>query len=309
MIAAARARLGARCWVGDEFAAFNANLGPEITATLLGADLVFGERSIWSRPVVDDVAEWDEIARRRPRFDNVYWRTIEALTEAALDFADEWIVGLTDLHGSLDILAALRDPEQLCMDALDDPDRVEAAALHAADVFVEAFERNYAQVAKAGMPATCWLPAPHAGPAYPNSCDFWCMLGPDLAERLAMPTIRREIEPTERSIFHLDGPDALRHLDLLLELPRSRLQAVQWAYGAGNGPASRWMDVYRRCLEAGRGVQVIAESAADLIGVLETLGPRGLYFTLDAPLELAAAEGLLREIERLAVCTPSVYRG
>ena len=92
---------------------------------------------------------------------------------------------------------------------------------------------------------------------------------------MILPDILVEMAPLKRSIFHLDGPQALRHLDLLLELPQ--LDAVQWVFGSGHGPASKWIDVYRRIAAAGKSVQILAESAADALAVLDELGPKGLW--------------------------------
>jgi hypothetical protein len=214
-----------------------------------------------------------------PDFANLYWRTMEEQTRYALEICDQrFLVGLTDLHGSFDILAALRDPQELCTDLIDCPELVARAAMHVAPGYVEAFRRNYALMAAAGQGSTTWCPLYHPGPCYVPSCDFWCMVSPEVAERYILPTLLVEMEPLERSLFHLDGPDALRHLDLALDLPG--LNALQWVFGTGHGPAARWLDVYRRALAKGKAVQVLAESPKDALAVLEALGPRGLWLTV-----------------------------
>ena len=48
----------------------------------------------------------------------------------------------------------------------------------------------------------------------------------------------RELRHYEVSLYHLEGPSALRHLDTLLEIPE--LTAIQWLYGVGNGRCSDW---------------------------------------------------------------------
>ena len=39
--------------------------------------------------------------------------------------AGKFMVGYTDLHGSLDCVADWRDPQELCLDLIDDPDFVQ----------------------------------------------------------------------------------------------------------------------------------------------------------------------------------------
>jgi hypothetical protein len=113
-----------------------------------------------------------------------------------------------------------------------------------------------------------------------------------------LPGIKLEMTPLNRSIFHLDGPAALRHLDLLLEL--DDLHAVQWVQGAGNGPATQWIDVYRRCLDAGKSVQIIPEGGPDIaLACLEALGPRGVWFCPVNCTSVDEANAFVKELQRL----------
>jgi hypothetical protein len=133
----------------------------------------------------------------------------------------------------------------------------------------------------------------HAGPAYVPSCDFWCMVSAPMARELIWPTVLTEIEPLARSVFHLDGPQALPHLDLLLEHPQ--LNAVQWVYGAGQGPAARWIDVYRRIQQAGKGIQLLAANAADALEVMKHLRPEGVWICVGVA-SVGEAEAFLKEV-------------
>ncbi|MEI8314533.1 MAG: hypothetical protein WCG79_03680 [Verrucomicrobiota bacterium] len=285
-------------YLGDALPVFWPNIGPEITATLYGCELEFGEVTSWSTPVIHDPSDWNRIATAQPDFSNLYWQKCEAMTKLAIERCDgRYLVGLTDLHGAYDILAALREPIHLCTDLLDCPELVDRAARNVARGFAAAFARNRALVSSAGMGSVFWAPCYHAGAAYIPSCDFWCMVSPAMARDLVYPTLVTEMTGLERSIFHLDGPQALPHLDLTLSLPG--LGALQWVFGAGHGPASRWLDVYRRARAAGKSLQVTAENAQDALTVLRALGPAGLWFTIDQPFESTGeAEAFLREVAR-----------
>lgn len=285
-------------YVGDSFPIFWPNLGPEITATLFGCELEFSESTSWSKPVVHGPEDWQRVLHTAPDFDNPYWRTIEQMTDYAIERCDgRYVVGITDLHGNYDILAALRDPQQLCIDILDYPELIAQVGRHVARAFVQSFERCYEKVSAAGFGCTTWCPAYHEGRYYVASCDFWLMISSEIAREMVLPDILVEMEPLDRTLFHLDGVGALRHLDLLLEIPS--LHAIQWVYGAGRGPASRWIEVYRRCLQAGKSVQVLAETAEDALDVLEAIGSRGVWLTVgEAFSSVQEAEAFLREVER-----------
>lgn len=288
---------------GDNFPLYWPNLGPEITATLFGCDLEFSEGTSWSKPVVHEPEDWYRILQTPPDFQNPYWQTVERMTDYAIELCDgRYLVGITDLHGNYDILAALRDPQTLCLDMIDYPDLILQVGRHVAQASVESFERSYQKLAAAGFGCTTWCNTYHEGRFYVPSCDFWCMVSGEMAREMILPDILYEIESLERGIFHLDGPDALKHLDLLLEMPN--LNAVQWVYGAGRGPAARWVEVYRRCLSAGKSVQVLAENAEDALLVLEQTGPRGVWLTVgEGFASVEEAEAFLREVERASVRT------
>lgn len=287
-----------RDYLGDAFPHFVPDVGPELAGTLLGCELSFTEDTSWSEPIIHDIRQWAELLEREPDFTGPYWRAIEQMTDLAIERAHgRYLVGVTDLHGAFDTMAALRDPQQLCLDLADDPELIREVSLRLAGVFREAFDRLWARIRAAGMGCTTWAPLYHDGPAYLPSCDFWCMLGPDVARDLVLPSITEEMTGLEHSLFHLDGPDALRHLDLLLALPQ--LDAVQWVYGAGAGPATRRLDVYRRIIDAGKSVQVIAP-AAEALTILEQLGPHGLWLSVTDPFASAdEARAYLARVEHL----------
>ena len=48
----------------------------------------------------------------------------------------------------------------------------------------------------------------------------------------------------------LDGPDAIRHLDSLLSLPK--LSGIQWIPGAGSPSVSEWIPLLKRIQKAGK---------------------------------------------------------
>lgn len=269
---------------GDSFPVLMPNVGPEITSTLLGAELEFGETTSWSLPIVREHEQWRDVAERSADFDNRYWRAVEDMTRLALERCNgRYLVGITDLHGNYDMLGGLREPEMLCLDMVDCPELVDAAARRAAEVYTQAFQRNDALLAEAGMGSTTWIPLYHGGSAYVPSCDFWCMLSGEHARDFVLPRIAEEMQPLERSIFHLDGPQALRHLDMLLGL--DDLDAIQWVYGAGAGPAAKWIDVYRRIRDAGKAMQVLAQTADDAKAVLDAVGSRGVWLTIETPFQ------------------------
>jgi len=267
-------------------------LGPEICATLFGAELEFkDEETSYSIPVVRRVRD---VLAMEPAFTGVYWETIRQLTDLSIERGrGRWITGVTDLHTNGDLVAALRDPQELCVDCADDLEGVRLACEHVTDSFASIFDDLYGRIAAAGQPCTTWTPALAMAPWYTISCDFICMISPPMFREAILPSIRREIEHMKYSLFHLDGPGALQHLDSLLEL--DGLHAIQWVYGAGAGPATRWIDLYRRIQDAGKCLQIVGYHGLDEFrAVAPYLKPQGLWFWPIGSFRQAEAEEFLR---------------
>ena len=102
------------------------------------------------------------------------------------------------------------------------------------------------------------------------------MISKAMFDEFFLPGIADECKFYERSIYHLDGPDALRHLDSLLQI--KELDAVQWVFGAGNEGYHRWVEVYQRIQRAGKGIQMMCD-VQELPLVFETLRPEGVWFS------------------------------
>ena len=156
----------------------------------------------------------------------------------------------------------------------------------------------YEKLRAVGMPTTSWTPLPVDGTFYIPSNDFSCMISTAMFEQFFLQGIVEECNYYDRSIYHLDGPDALRHLDLLLEIPS--LDAVQWVFGAGNEGYARWIPVYQKIQAKRKSIQLLCD-VSELPLVFETLRPEGVWFSQITGVEdEETAREVLRRIERWA---------
>ena len=113
----------------------------------------------------------------------------------------------------------------------------------------------------AGQTVTCaWLPMYCSdGRYYIPSCDFSIMVSTEMFREFFLPELLAEIAWLDRTVYHLDGPGALRHLDTLLDI--GQLDAIQFVYGDGAKPASRWMHVFKRIQAGGKNLHITIETA------------------------------------------------
>ena len=63
---------------GETFPVYFPNLGPDVYAAFYGAELVFGEVTSWSIPLVQD---WDDMTKIKLDTNNIYFRKLEELND------------------------------------------------------------------------------------------------------------------------------------------------------------------------------------------------------------------------------------
>ena len=291
--ARAAAQVKNTAYFGDALPSFMPNLGPEVFNAFLGMDLEFGEQTSWSVPNLHDWNASDAL-----RFDraNSYWRTMESLTQALLAAGQGlFYVGLTDFHPGGDACAAFRDPLQFNIDLIESPDEVARLVRTVTELYFEVFAAAKARLSAARQAQCTWAGIVSRLNWYVPSNDFSCMISKEMFDTFFLPGIIEECRALEASIYHLDGPGALHHLDSLLAIPE--LNAIQWIFGAGHGRASDWLHVYQRCQAAGKGIQVYAglDELETLIGALR---PEGVWLNVIGVDGRETADAVLRRVAK-----------
>lgn len=259
-------------FLGEAFPSYNPNLGPDILGGIMGCDINFGDITSWAIHKADSCEQLTDIF-----FDDqsVWFKRIYHLTQMAVNEAKgEYLVGVTDLHAGLDGLVSLIGPENLCYDTVDNPHLVEKYIWQVFDVFKAVYQRLYNCTAQVqGSCATNWMNVLYPEGGYVTSCDFCCLLSPDDFRKFVLPELRAELDFLGASLFHLDGPRALRHLDDLLAIPN--LSGIQWVPGEGAKPAKEWIDVLQKIQKAGKLIQMTI-TPDDFVPIIDALEPEGV---------------------------------
>ena len=206
----------------------------------------------------------------------------------------KFITGLTDIHPGGDLAASLRNPQDFCMDLVDSPELSEKLLAKIQPDFPMFYDMQYDLLKKHGQyVTTSWINFFTEGRFYIPSNDFSCMVSPEMFNRFFLKRLEEECEYLDRSIYHLDGPNALCHLPALLSI--KKLNAIQWVYGAGNGPCTKWMHVYEEIQAAGKGMQIFGGSLDELDVIMERLRPEGVALCTWAGSE-EEAQAILRRV-------------
>ncbi len=279
-------------FLGDTLPVAFPNLGPELFSAFYGCPIHFGDfGTSWTDPILEDWADASDLEFDE---DDFYLRRLHEITDALLEVGDgKFITGMTDWHPGGDAIAAFRDPANLAMDMILHLDEVEALLVRLEADYFRIYDVFYEKLRAAGQPISTWTTLVCDCKYYVPSNDFSIMISTEMFEDVFLPGIIRECQFLDRSIYHLDGPGALRHLDALLAI--EELDALQWVFGAGNEGFHRWVDVYRRTQAAGKGIQVMC-TFDEVRQVMDTLDPRGLFLSVSEVPSRKAAEAMLADL-------------
>jgi hypothetical protein len=281
-------------FLGDTMPVAYPNLGPEVFAALYGCPIHFGDYGTsWSEPILNDWSQVDEIGLD---WDSPYLHKLLEMTDVLLELGKgRYITGMTDWHPGGDCVAALREPQELAIDMLTHVDEVKELLARLEVDYFRVYDLFYAKLRAAGQPISTWLSLISEQKFYVPSNDFSIMISKEMFDDVFLPGIIRECQFLDRSIYHLDGPGALRHLDSILDIPE--LDALQWVCGAGNEGYHKWVHVYQQAQAAGKGIQVICQMD-ELDQVMETLDPLGLFLQVGGVPSREAAEWMLGTLEK-----------
>lgn len=232
---------------GEAIPSFWTSFGPDEVAVFCGAELGWSDASgdtNWSKPCVED---WARDLPLRLQEDNPLWQRMLAFYRRAGEVLDgKMLVSTLDLHTNMDLLAAVRGPQRLCEDLLDQPEFIDQAMVDARAVFPQIWD--------ATNHASRMLNREHYGPSATLQCDFSCMISPAMFRRWVLPALEEEAAIAKRVVYHWDGPGALVHTADLLASPG--LHTLSYVPGDGNGSHLDNLELLKHVQAGGKAVQV-----------------------------------------------------
>ncbi len=267
--------LKSRWWGGESFPVMFPVSGriPAITAAYLGCPVEFiGTSTAWCHSIIDD---WEDCPSLELDPESAWYQKSIALLRRACESAQgQYYVGLPDLNGPGEILARLRGPENLAVDLIENPDRVHAAMKKVNRAWFDSW-KGLTDVTREYLDGyICWVCSWSALPSIDLQTDFSIMISSEMFDEFFMPYIEQQTEWVERTMYHLDGPGAARHLDSLLELPK--LTGIQWTPGDGAAPMVEWIDLLKRVQASGKLLYLWCK-LDEVETLLSELRPEGLF--------------------------------
>ncbi len=274
-------RLSRSAFPADVLPTAITDLGPGSLALFLGSNPGFAEDTVWFHPCLNG-SEPEKLPPLRFDPQNSWWRITEDIIRRCVERArGKYLVGCPDLIENMDVLASLRGAQTLCLDLIERPDWIEQKVAEINDVWFEAYRCIYDLIklddgSSAFGAFYIWGP----GKTAKLQCDVSAMFSPKMYRRFVVPALTAQCEWLDHSLYHLDGTQAMIHLDALLQI--APLDAIEWTPQAGieTGGNQRWYDLYRRILAAGKSVQVVNVELDEVLPLLDAIGPHGVYLLI-----------------------------
>mgnify|MGYP005852940499 CR=1 FL=1 len=273
---------------GEAIPCFDISFGPDQFSAFLGAELVHSadHHTSWVKPFVDG---WMGVDLRLDRKPGGIWSRMCDFHRVAAQYSDgKFLITLPDLHSNMDCLSAIRGPQNLCMDLIDFPDEVTRVLRQVRLVYPEVCETLLSVGDMNRRGTTSWINAYCEGWYNVIQCDFLAMLSPKLARDFVLPALEEEANFWDHTIFHLDGPAALVHLDDILSIPA--IDVIQWVPGDGQPRTIEWMDLLHKIQGAGKGLWLYDWTPEEIKTRFKELRPERLWFSVQVGSEREADE-------------------
>jgi len=292
-----RHRLSKDNFLADHLPLANTDIGVGSLALFLGSEPGLAEDTVWFSPCITDPEN-----HPRLKFDpgNKWWKLQERIIKECVKQSNgNYFTGCPNFVENLDILSALRDPQALMLDMLERPEWVKEKIAEINQVFFEVYDRAYNLIKlEDGSSGYSGLELWGPGKTATLQCDASAMFSPEMFKDLVVPSLREQCKWLDHSMYHLDGTQAVCHLESLLAIPE--LDAIQWTPQAGQpGPGDKcWYELYKHILKGGKSIQVNGADKAEVTPLLDAIGTKGVYLFIDNVNTEKDAEVLIKKYYR-----------
>ena len=227
------------------------SLGPHEIAAFCGAKIEFSSSSPETNWVIPFVKSWENGFSVKIDEESSAWKRCIDLYRAAAQAAEgKMLLCPPDLHTNLDLLADIRNPQQLCLDLIDVPKAIEKALQDTLCVF----RKLWKEISINGSMETngYFQGIYNREGAAVLCCDFSCMISPRLFKCTVAPVLEKEVSIVRNAIYHWDGPGALKHADAVFSL--DGVYTISFVPTVGVATHLDYIDLYKKIQKIGKAV-------------------------------------------------------
>jgi 5-methyltetrahydrofolate--homocysteine methyltransferase len=238
----------------EAFPQFSMDLGAGSMALYLGAEPIFAPETLWFQPFLES---YEQPLRYDP--DNIWWQKHLEILRRQVELAKDTDIAccIPDIVENIDILSALRDPQTCCFDLYDCPEDVKKAMDSITKLYPIYYDAMY-DIVKREDRSSAFTAFNIVGPGKTAKlqCDFAAMMSPEHFNEFIIPTLEDQCSWLDNTLFHLDGPECLSHVDAILSI--EKLGGLQWTHGARNPRSGdeSWFPLYKKVKNAEKGLWI-----------------------------------------------------
>lgn len=289
-------------FLGESFPNMSVDFGPGSVAAYLGSDIEFHEDTVWFTECVED---WEETGKLEFDPENKWLKKHLQLVEECRKLAgDDFYIPIPDLMENIDVLASLRGAQNTVFDLIDEPEEMEERIRQITDVYFEYYDRFYELVKDKKDASSCYTVFQiwGEGKTAKLQCDFSALMSPTQYREFIVDSLRQQAKKLDNVLYHLDGPDAIKHMDALMEV--EEIDALQWTSGdhGPDGTLEEWDVIYDKARRAGKSLWIkvytgdLDEQIRNVDRLVQKYGSHSMLLYFD-PMPMKDAEKLLAYAE------------
>lgn len=257
---------------GDAFPCIFSYWGTGGHAKYLKTEVIYHPDTIWLVPAIEEYEEYDfDFKRENP----VFQAELQALKYLADAGKGKFFVSPPDNCGSYDALSQLRGGENLIIDFLEEPELVKQCGNRMVDILIESGNEIFDVLRENNEGGSVhgyyntWCPGKHMQ----LQCDLSVMISPKMFEEFIVEELERSAGWLDRAVYHMDGLEQLRHLDMILAI--KDINMIQWVQVAGQPDILQNLEYVDKIQKAGKGL-IVEVSKSQLNTIVKEVSPRGL---------------------------------
>lgn len=283
-----------RCfWGAEAFPRHFVYFGPMFILSYLGCEPHFAENTTWYEPCFESLDglldfEFDRSNR---------WWTLqkEMLVRSMRRSEGRYVCTIGGAISSMiDVIAGTLGNEKLLISMMDEPDKLKAARDRIAAWGVETHKEMFDIADEFQDGGTIdWLGIWCHKKAQTAQCDMSVMISPEMFRDYVKGDLEATYGLLDYGMYHLDGEDQIKHLDILLSIEKLRL--IQWVPSPKvDRDPLKWIDFFRRIQDAGKSVMIYCPP--ERVGaLLRKIARDKVFLSVDCP-DLKSAQTVLSEI-------------
>ena len=272
-------------FLGESFPNLNADFGPGSLAAYLGSEIELRDNTVWFQDCVDD---WSALPELKFDPENKWFKKhISLFDQCKKLIKDDFPIAIPDLMENVDVLASLMGAMNLLYDMIEDEDEIVKRVQEVTNCYQQYYDAFYQYAQYDEGSAYTVFQIFGSGKTQKLQCDFSALLSPDYFDTFVLDSLKQATIPLDHVLYHLDGPDAIKHMDSIMQV--DGIDALQWTSGdhGPDGTLKDWDVIYDKARAAGKQlwIKVYSGDIDDWIRnterIVKKYGSKGLFLYFD----------------------------